>query len=89
MSRVAARIKNEIELHGAIPFARFMELALYSPGEGYYETRQQIGRAGDFITSVSVGSLFGEVLAFQFAEWLEEHGNPNLQIVEAGAHDGQ
>ena len=67
MSLVANRIRNEIESHGAIPFARFMELALYAPGEGYYETHEQIGRAGDFITSVSVGNLFGEILAFQFA----------------------
>jgi SAM-dependent MidA family methyltransferase len=47
-----------------------MELALYCPETGYYETKKDnIGRGGDFITSVSVGSLFGELLAFQFAEW--------------------
>ena len=101
MSLVANRIRNEIESHGAIPFARFMELALYAPGEGYYETHEQIGRAGDFITSVSVGNLFGEILAFQFAEWFEEtlkdqaNSDPiadtmtRFQIVEAGAHDGR
>ena len=89
-------MRNEIERTGAISFARFTELALYSPAQGYYEREQPIGQRGDFFTSVSVGSLFGELLAFQFAEWLEEHGIPpardgktNLQIVEAGAHDGQ
>ncbi|MEO5802389.1 MAG: SAM-dependent methyltransferase [Verrucomicrobiota bacterium] len=66
-----------------------MKVALYSPGEGYYEQQRQIGRGGDFFTSVSVGSLFGELLAFQFAEWFEERGIQNLQIIEAGAHDGQ
>ncbi len=48
-------------------------LALYCPIYGYYEKEEDnIGRRGDYYTSVSVGSLFGELLAFQFAEWLEE-----------------
>jgi SAM-dependent MidA family methyltransferase len=77
---------------GAVPFVRFMELALYCPNLGYYEAkRDTVGRRGDFYTSVSVGNLFGEMLAFQFAEWLEEIKTPGgrLQIFEAGAHDGQ
>ena len=43
------------------------------------------------ITSVSVGELFGQLLAFQFAEWLEpEAGSQSSEagIIEAGAHDG-
>jgi len=77
-------------LKGAIPFARFMELALYCPDYGFYEKESDtVGRAGDFYTSVSVGSLFGELLAFQFAGWLEELSAEKLQIVEAGAHDGK
>jgi len=76
-----------------------MELALYCPDYGYYESeRDKIGRAGDFYTSVSVGSLFGELLAFQFCEWLEEAGPADGigtdsggvgGICEAGAHNGQ
>src|SRR5258706_7510316 len=77
---------------GAIAFARFMQLALYCPVYGYYETEEdRIGRHGDFYTSVSVGSLFGELLAFQFAQWLgecaSEHESAKVHIVEAGAHD--
>ena len=46
-----------------------MELALYCPICGYYEREEDtIGRRGDYYTSVSVGSLFGELLAFQFAD---------------------
>jgi SAM-dependent MidA family methyltransferase len=89
MSSLVANLRTEIERNGAIPFARFMELALYSSGEGYYERRNQIGRSGDFFTSVTVGSLFGELLGFQFMEWLGERGMKNLQIIEAGAHDGK
>ncbi len=92
MNALHNRIADEIPAGGAIPFARFMELALYAPGHGYYEkSLNQIGRRGDFITSVSVGPLFGELLAFQFSRWLaplQEPGQP-LQIVEAGAHTGQ
>jgi SAM-dependent MidA family methyltransferase len=36
-----------------------------------------------------VGGVFGELLAFQFAQWLDECGPGALQIVEAGAHDGR
>jgi len=64
---------QEIRAGGAISFARFMELALYCPVYGYYEKEEDtIGRRGDFYTSVSVGDLFGELLAFQFSRWLEE-----------------
>ena len=85
-------IRAEILQSGAIPFARFMELALYCPETGYYETnKDNVGRCGDFITSVSTGSLFGELLAFQFAGWLGDFQVSNLkfQIIEAGAHDGK
>jgi SAM-dependent MidA family methyltransferase len=65
-------IRREIAEKGPMPFARFMGLALYQPELGYYERDpQQVGRLGDFYTSVSVGSLFGELLGFQFAVWME------------------
>jgi SAM-dependent MidA family methyltransferase len=92
MKTPAEIIRREIEGRGVLPFARFMELALYAPGSGYYEAeKNNVGRQGDFYTSVSTGNLFGELLAFQFAEWLEEFrtANRELQIVETGAHDGK
>jgi SAM-dependent MidA family methyltransferase len=70
MNSAANIIREEIERAGPISFSRFMELALYAPDVGYYERQREIGRRGDFYTSVSVGSLFGELLAFQFAQWL-------------------
>lgn len=69
---------------------------MYCPVYGFYETEgDKIGRAGDFFTSVSVGSLFGELLAFQFSDWLneikagEKNSSPPFCIVEAGAYHGQ
>jgi SAM-dependent MidA family methyltransferase len=101
-------ISREAAQRGVLPFARFMELALYCPVHGYYEKeKDNPGRHGDFYTSVGVGELFGQLLAFQFAEWLESldpqprkgawpHGEAlrcftpsTLNLVEAGAHDGQ
>lgn len=72
-----------------------MELALYCPEIGYYEAKKDnVGKAGDFFTSVSVGNLFGELLAFQFAEWITAlraagQGDGPCLVVEAGAHDGK
>ena len=92
MQPPGADIREEIARGGPITFARFMELALYAPGCGYYERPREIGRRGDFFTSVSVGPVFGGLLAFQFARWLEEIAPPaggHWQLVEAGAHDGR
>ncbi|HEY5232895.1 MAG TPA: SAM-dependent methyltransferase [Verrucomicrobiae bacterium] len=92
MKTPAEIISREIAERGVLPFVRFMELALYASGCGYYEAQKEnVGRRGDFYTSVSVGNLFGELLAFQFAEWLEELriADCGLRIVEAGAHDGR
>jgi SAM-dependent MidA family methyltransferase len=84
-----ARISAEISASptGAIPFATFMRLALYDPDFGYYAagSEQRVGRGGDFYTSVSVGEIFGQLLAQHFLE-----AQPDLgQIVEQGANDGQ
>src|SRR5579863_10712499 len=90
MTNIRAIMAEEILRSGSISFARFMELALYCPNFGYYERLEASpGRRGDYFTSASVGDLFGEMLAFQFAEWLEALPPQPRQIVEAGAHDGR
>jgi SAM-dependent MidA family methyltransferase len=91
---IVEKITSEVARKGVVPFARFMELALYCPDCGFYEKEEDnVGRSGDFFTSVSVGPLFGELLAFQFAEWIDEfkahHPQSAVQLVEAGAHNGQ
>lgn len=89
-SELVQLIREEIERHGPIPFARFMELALYHPAYGYYASgRASIGRRGDFFTNVSVGPLFGKLLAAQFVEIWQKLGQPdNFTMIEQGAHDG-
>jgi SAM-dependent MidA family methyltransferase len=72
-------------------FSRFMHLALYDPLGGYYKSgRAAVGRDGDFFTSVSVGPVFGAVLAGQFLEMWEVLGRPpEFRLVEQGANDGR
>ncbi len=89
MNTLTRQIHDEIRERGPISFARFMELALYQPGLGYYERPQVVGRDGDFFTSVSVGPLFGRLLAFQFALWMDSLCPAgDVDLVEAGAHQG-
>lgn len=75
---------------GQITFERYMELALYHPLHGYYAKRPQIGKEGDFLTSVSVGPLLGRILARQFLKYRRELGSPpDFKVVEFGGHAGQ
>lgn len=76
--------------NGVLTFARFMELALYCPVYGFYEKEtDSVGRDGDFYTSVSTGTLFGELLAFQFAGWLEEIGGRKAESRKQKADGGR
>lgn len=67
-----------------------MAVALYHPALGYYAREaRQVGRSGDFFTSVSVGPLFGNLLARRFLQEWQELGAPGRwRILECGAHDG-
>jgi SAM-dependent MidA family methyltransferase len=83
-------IQTEIRKRGHVSFAWFMEQALYHPEHGYYSSgRASIGRRGDYFTNVSVGPLFGQLLAAQFAQIWQRLGQiDNFIIVEQGAHHG-
>lgn len=88
---LSERIRREIETLGPLPFSRFMDLALYDALEGYYASgRAAVGREGDFFTSVSIGPVFGAVLAGQFLEMWNTLGHPpEFRLVEQGANDGR
>jgi len=68
-----------------------MSRALYDSEYGYYARGPaQVGRAGDFFTSVSVGPLFGHLLARRFLRWRRESGCVGAwRLLELGAHDGK
>jgi len=86
--RLSASIRNEIAASdGWISFARFMEMALYAPGQGYYVAgATKFGEAGDFVTAPEISPLFGRTLARQVAQVLELSGGDG--VLELGAGSG-
>ena len=85
---LSSRIRDEIRHHGMIPFSRFMERALYEPGQGYYSAGlHKLGAAGDFVTAPELGSLFAACLARQVAEVAAILGP--FDILEVGAGSGR
>ena len=84
VERIRARMA---ERGGALPFLEFMELALYSPGLGYYSNGlRKFGADGDFITAPELTSLFGRSLA-SFAEAVLR-AVPDGDVLEFGAGSG-
>lgn len=82
------RIGDEIESAGGwIGFDRFMELALYAPGMGYYSGgAHKFGAAGDFVTAPEISSAFSRTLAAQAAQILALSAP---QMIEVGAGSGR
>ncbi|MEO8103540.1 MAG: SAM-dependent methyltransferase [Betaproteobacteria bacterium] len=67
--------------HGWLSFARFMELALYGPGLGYYAAgARKFGADGDFVTAPEISALFGQTLAFSIADVLRQTGGDVLEL---------
>jgi SAM-dependent MidA family methyltransferase len=85
--RLAVLIAAEIEQAGGwIPFARYMELALYAPGLGYYSGgARKFGAAGDFVTAPELSPLFARALAAQVKPIMAASAP---RILEAGAGSG-
>ena len=80
-------IKSEIDKNnGAISFSRYMELALYAPGLGYYAAGSaKFGEEGDFITAPEISPLFSQALANAILPALNEEDI----ILEVGAGRGR
>jgi len=85
---LCSRIVAEIDAAGGwIGFDRFMDLALYTPGMGYYAGgAHKFGAAGDFLTAPELSDAFAQALGAQVAQLLAL-GAP--QIIEVGAGSGQ
>jgi SAM-dependent MidA family methyltransferase len=76
---------------GWLPFDRYMALALYAPGLGYYANTSRKfgmmpGSGSDFVTAPELSPLFGHMLALQLAEALEQTGTG--EVWEFGAGSG-
>jgi SAM-dependent MidA family methyltransferase len=89
--RLIEIIRQEIAAQeGRTTFARFMELALYHPDFGYYQSpHPRPGRSGDFLTAPEATARFGHTVARQIAEFWERLGNPeSWSVREYGAGTG-
>lgn len=85
-----ARIRDEIERHGPIEFARFMERALTEPEIGYYAGESvRAGRGGDFLTAPELHPLLGSALArLATAAWERLDRPAPFRWIEYGAGAG-
>jgi SAM-dependent MidA family methyltransferase len=86
--RLVHRIWEEIDTRGGwLSFERFMEMALYEPGLGYYSAgASKLGAGGDFVTAPEVSALFSRCLANQCSEILQQLSSG--AILEFGAGSG-
>jgi SAM-dependent MidA family methyltransferase len=85
--RVVAHLREAIAAAGGwIDFARYMDLALYAPGLGYYSAgARKLGRDGDFVTAPELTPLFGHTLARQIGECV---AGGLADVLEIGAGSG-
>ena len=88
-----AKIASQIASRGGwIPFSRYMEMALYEPGMGYYSAgAHKLGVGGDFTTAPELSPLFGSAICstlIPVLEGLKAQGLPT-QVLEFGAGTGK
>lgn len=88
-AKIAAQIASE---GGWLPFSRYMEMALYEPGMGYYSAgAHKLGSGGDFTTAPELSPLFGAAICstlMPVLKGLQEKGLPT-QILEFGGGTGK
>lgn len=89
-TKATSALRKIIEEHGPLRFDEYMNLALYEPVWGYYaQEPNQVGKDGDFYTSVSCGPLFGMILAERIAAWWRESNiQGRWRIIEPGPNNG-
>ena len=88
--RLVERIRAAIDRDGPLTFDRFMAMALYEPGLGYYRTSDdRATRAGDFLTAPETHPIFGAAIARQLDEVHRRLGAPSRFVVrDYGAGSG-
>lgn len=86
--KLIEHIKSQInQANGFLSFEQYMQAVLYTPGLGYYMSgTQKFGMGGDFITAPEISPLFGQCVAHQLAQELEQL--PQRIVLEVGPGNG-
>jgi NADH dehydrogenase [ubiquinone] 1 alpha subcomplex assembly factor 7 len=89
LNELSALLVDEIRRQGPLSLARFMTLALGHPTLGYYQRRDPLGVAGDFVTAPEVSQMFGEIVGLWLAQAWADLGQPApARLVELGPGRG-
>jgi SAM-dependent MidA family methyltransferase len=87
-ARLVEALRAEIAASGPMPFARYMERCLYTPGLGYYSAgTTKFGAAGDFVTAPELGELFARCVVQAVAPALTSLGE-GADFLELGGGSG-
>jgi SAM-dependent MidA family methyltransferase len=84
----SARLESLIRTRGPIPFAVFMEEALYGEGGYYSRTEIPIGEEGDYVTGAALSPLFGRATARLLERLDGAIGKASAELFEAGYGTG-
>ncbi|MBN8924445.1 MAG: hypothetical protein BGP10_02010 [Rhodanobacter sp. 68-29] len=86
--RLLRQLREQIAVHGPMPFSQFMERSLYAPGLGYYSAgKTKFGEAGDFVTAPELGELFARCVVHAVAPVLAALGD-EADFLELGGGSG-
>ncbi|MDQ6994066.1 MAG: SAM-dependent methyltransferase [Mariprofundaceae bacterium] len=84
--KIIAAVDNA---HGFLPFEQFMQMALFEPTLGYYESRHVFGESGDFITGIDLGPWLGLGFADLMHWGWQQLGKPDAWVLlEQGGGSG-
>lgn len=87
---LAEHVSKAVRERGPLPFAAFMQMALYHPQHGYYSSGdRRTGWTGDFVTSPELDPAFGALWARAFGMVWQAAGEPEaFEVVEVGGGEG-
>ena len=87
--QIETKIKDLIKNSGPISLSRYMEICLWDEENGYYNSKQVLGRDGDFITSPEISQTFGELIGLWSLSFYQQFINKkHLCITELGSGRG-
>jgi len=89
LTPLASELQSIIQARGPMTVAEYSLMAIGHPDHGYYQTKEVLGRSGDFITSPEITQIFGELLGiWVIATWAQCQQPKPINLVELGPGKG-